>query len=97
MWHNCYGQIASLPGIGGARRPGIVHRIDKETSGLLVVAKTEAAMAGLAAQFAAHDIDRLYLAITWGAPNRAEPPEAVPPEPGPSNSVSSEPPLHAAR
>jgi 23S rRNA pseudouridine1911/1915/1917 synthase len=58
----------SLQGIGGVRRPGIVHRIDKNTSGLLVVAKTEKAHAGLAAQFAAHDIDRIYDAFVWGIP-----------------------------
>ncbi len=58
----------SLQGIGGVRRPGIVHRIDKDTSGLLVVAKTEKAHAGLAAQFAAHDIDRTYDALVWGIP-----------------------------
>lgn len=62
-----------LPGIGGERRPGIVHRIDKDTSGLLVVAKSEGAMTGLAAQFAAHTIHRRYLALAWGAPDRAEP------------------------
>ena len=59
----------SLSGIGGVRRPGIVHRIDKDTSGLLVVAKNDAAHAGLAAQFAAHDIERAYLAVVWGRPN----------------------------
>lgn len=58
----------SLQGIGGVRRPGIVHRIDKDTSGLLVVAKTEKAHAGLATLFAAHDIDRMYDAFVWGAP-----------------------------
>ncbi|MBK0397927.1 RluA family pseudouridine synthase [Limibaculum sp. M0105] len=63
----------SLAGIGGERRPGIVHRIDKDTSGLLVAAKTEAAMAGLAALFATHDIEREYRAILWGMPDRAEP------------------------
>ncbi len=63
----------SLAGIGGERRPGIVHRIDKDTSGLLVVAKTQAAHAGLAELFAAHDIERRYLALTWGAPDRADP------------------------
>ena len=47
----------SLSGIGGVRRPGIVHRLDKETSGLLVVAKTDVAHAGLSAQFAAHGLD----------------------------------------
>jgi 23S rRNA pseudouridine1911/1915/1917 synthase len=63
----------SLKGIGGTRRPGIVHRIDKDTSGLVVVAKTEAAHAGLAAQFAAHTVERRYLAVLWGAPDRADP------------------------
>ncbi|QHQ33907.1 RluA family pseudouridine synthase [Algicella marina] len=63
----------SLSGIGGARRPGIVHRIDKETSGLLVVAKTDAAHQGLAAQFAAHDVEREYLALCWGAPSPMDP------------------------
>lgn len=58
----------SLSGIGGARRPGIVHRIDKETSGLLVVAKHDAAHQGLSAAFSAHDIDRVYEAIAVGAP-----------------------------
>ena len=58
----------SLSGIGGVRRPGIVHRIDKDTSGLLVVAKNDAAHAGLAAQFAAHSIERAYLAVVWGRP-----------------------------
>ena len=62
----------SLSGIGGVRRPGIVHRLDKDTSGLLVVAKTDAAHAGLSAQFAAHGSDgrltRRYLAIAWGVP-----------------------------
>lgn len=59
---------ASLSGVGGAARPGIVHRIDKDTSGLLVIAKTDAAHQGLAAQFAAHDIERAYEAIAVGAP-----------------------------
>ncbi|MFG6079458.1 RluA family pseudouridine synthase [Paracoccus litorisediminis] len=56
----------SLSGIGGAARPGIVHRIDKETSGLLVVAKTDRAHQGLAAQFADHSAHRRYLAIAHG-------------------------------
>ncbi len=59
---------ASLSGIGGVRRPGIVHRIDKDTSGLLVVAKTDRAHAALAARFADHDIDRAYLALCFGHP-----------------------------
>src|SRR5882672_3883981 len=64
----------SLSGIGGVRRPGIVHRLDKDTTGLLVVAKTDAAHAGLSRQFAAHGADgqleRRYLAIVWGALDR---------------------------
>lgn len=63
----------TLPVTGDARRPGIVHRIDKDTSGLLVVAKTQAAQAGLAAQFAAHTVTRRYLAVLRGAPDRADP------------------------
>jgi len=58
----------SLPGIGGERRPGIVHRLDKDTSGVMVVAKTEQALATLSAAFAAHDIDRAYQALVWGSP-----------------------------
>ena len=61
----------SLSGIGGERRPGIVHRLDKDTSGLLVVAKTDRAHRGLAAQFAAHGRDeklvRTYQALVWGS------------------------------
>ena len=63
----------SLSGIGGVERPGIVHRIDKATSGLLVVAKTDRAHAGLAAQFAAHDVERRYDAICWGVPDAGDP------------------------
>src|SRR4029079_6945625 len=62
----------SLSGIGGVARPGIVHRIDKDTSGLLVVAKTDVAHEGLAKQFAAHSIDRRYLAIVNGVPKAAQ-------------------------
>jgi 23S rRNA pseudouridine1911/1915/1917 synthase len=62
----------SLSGIGGIRRPGIVHRLDKDTTGLLVVAKTDRAHIGLARQFAVHGADgcleRRYLALVWGAP-----------------------------
>jgi 23S rRNA pseudouridine1911/1915/1917 synthase len=57
-----------LPGIGGERRPGIVHRLDKDTSGVMVVAKTEAALATLSARFAARDLERSYLALSWGLP-----------------------------
>lgn len=64
-----------LSGIGGVRRPGIVHRLDKDTSGLLVVAKTDAAHHGLSALFADHGrnepFTREYLAFVWGVPNRA--------------------------
>ena len=58
----------SLEGIGGEARPGIVHRLDKDTSGLLVAAKNERAMASLAKQFANHTIERAYHALVWGAP-----------------------------
>jgi len=58
----------SLAGIGGVRRPGIVHRLDKDTSGLMVVAKTEAVQAALSAAFAARAVDRAYLAVVWGVP-----------------------------
>jgi 23S rRNA pseudouridine1911/1915/1917 synthase len=57
-----------LIGIGGEARPGIVHRLDKDTSGLLVAAKTERAMTSLAKQFANHTITRAYHALVWGAP-----------------------------
>lgn len=69
LLHHCGG---SLSGIGGVARPGIVHRIDKDTSGLLVVAKTDRAHEGLAKQFAAHSIDRRYLAMVLGAPSTFE-------------------------
>lgn len=58
----------SLAGIGGVKRPGIVHRIDKDTSGLLVVAKTEPAHTGLTEQFSAHTVERRYDAVVWGVP-----------------------------
>ena len=64
---------AALSGVGGERRPGIVHRIDKDTSGLLVVAKTDRAHHGLAAQFERHTVDRRYLALVHGCPDAAEP------------------------
>ena len=62
-----------LSGVGGLKRPGIVHRIDKETSGLLVVAKSDAAHQGLAAQFAAHSVQRRYLAVCFGVPDANDP------------------------
>lgn len=58
----------SLPGIGGVARPGIVHRLDKDTTGLLVVAKNERTMRSLAKQFAAHAVERVYQAVVWGCP-----------------------------
>lgn len=64
---------ASLSGIGGVRRPGIVHRLDKDTSGLLVAAKNDAAHLGLTLQFADHGVtgrlERAYLALVWGVPD----------------------------
>ena len=64
----------SLSGIGGVKRPGIVHRLDKDTTGLMVVAKTDRAHQALAAQFADHGrtgpLERGYLAFVWGAPDR---------------------------
>jgi len=69
LLHHCAGQLS---GIGGVARPGIVHRIDKDTSGLLVVAKTDVAHEGLAKQFAAHSIDRRYCAVVSGVPKASE-------------------------
>jgi 23S rRNA pseudouridine1911/1915/1917 synthase len=63
---------ASLSGIGGVARPGIVHRLDKDTSGVMVAAKTDAAHRGLAALFERHDIERAYVAFTRGAPRAAK-------------------------
>ena len=57
----------SLTGIGGVLRPGIVHRLDKDTSGVMIAAKTEVAHANLTSMFAAHDLDRRYQALVWGA------------------------------
>jgi len=65
LLHHCRG---NLSGIGGVARPGIVHRIDKDTSGLLVVAKSDAAHEGLATQFADHSIERVYSAVVSGHP-----------------------------
>src|SRR5207344_1326160 len=66
----------SLSGIGGVKRPGIVHRLDKDTTGLMVVAKTDKAHRALAAQFADHGrtgpLRRGYLAFAWGAPIRSK-------------------------
>ncbi len=63
---------ASLKGVGGQLRPGIVHRLDKDTSGLLVAAKNERAMTSLAKQFAKHAIERAYHAVVWGAPRAGD-------------------------
>jgi 23S rRNA pseudouridine1911/1915/1917 synthase len=68
LLHHCHG---GLSGIGGVARPGIVHRIDKDTSGLLVVAKSDTAHEGLAKQFADHSIERAYLAVVSGHPKPA--------------------------
>ncbi len=66
----------SLSGIGGVARPGIVHRLDKDTSGLMVIAKTDQAHRALAEQFADHgrtgELERGYLALVWGAPSRLQ-------------------------
>lgn len=69
LLHHCRG---NLSGIGGVARPGIVHRIDKGTSGLIVAAKTDKAHEGLSKQFAAHSIERAYLAIVPGLPRAIE-------------------------
>jgi 23S rRNA pseudouridine1911/1915/1917 synthase len=71
LLYHCAGRLS---GIGGVARPGIVHRIDKDTSGLLVAAKTDVAHEGLSAQFARHSIDRVYKAIVAGIPM---PPEGI--------------------
>ena len=67
LLHHC----ADLQGIGGELRPGIVHRLDKDTSGVLVVAKNEQAVANLVAQFSAHTVEKEYLALVWGAPKKS--------------------------
>jgi len=66
LLYHCAG---SLSGIGGVARPGIVHRLDKDTSGVMVAAKTDRAHAGLSALFATHDIERTYTALVRGAPS----------------------------
>ncbi|WP_089994443.1 RluA family pseudouridine synthase [Cognatiyoonia koreensis] len=70
LLHHCGDDLS---GVGGMKRPGIVHRIDKETSGLLVVAKSDAAHHGLAAQFEKHTVERRYLAVCYGAPDSNDP------------------------
>ncbi len=68
VWH--FNHLPEMEGNEG--RPGLVHRIDKDTSGLLVIAKTEKAMSGLAKQFFDHSIERTYYAVVWGEPNEEE-------------------------
>jgi len=70
LLHHCGN---SLSGIGGEKRPGIVHRIDKDTTGLIVAAKTDAAHRGLAAQFEAHSVERAYQALVYGVPDLGDP------------------------
>ena len=70
LLHHC---ADSLSGIGGEKRPGIVHRIDKDTTGLLVVAKNDKAHHALAEQFSAHSVERLYQAVCFGHPDVSEP------------------------
>lgn len=70
LMHHCGDELS---GVGGMKRPGIVHRIDKDTSGLLVVAKSDAAHHGLAAQFANHSVERYYRALVYGVPDANDP------------------------
>ncbi len=70
LLHHCGDDLS---GVGGVRRPGIVHRIDKDTSGLLVVAKSDVAHHGLAAQFEAHSVERYYRALCYGVPDANDP------------------------
>lgn len=69
--HVLLAHAEGLSGIGGVERPGIVHRLDRDTSGILVVAKTDAAHTGLSARFATHDLIRRYHGIVWGSPAKA--------------------------
>jgi len=70
LLHHCG---KDLSGVGGKKRPGIVHRIDKDTSGVLVVAKSDRAHHGLAAQFEAHAVERRYRAVVYGVPDASDP------------------------
>jgi 23S rRNA pseudouridine1911/1915/1917 synthase len=70
LLHHCGDDLS---GVGGVKRPGIVHRIDKETSGLLVVAKSDAAHQGLAGQFEKHTVERYYQAVCYGVPDANDP------------------------
>ncbi len=67
LLHHCHGQLS---GIGGVTRPGIVHRLDKDTGGLMVVAKSDAAHRGLSRMFHDHDLERAYIALVWGCPQK---------------------------
>ncbi len=70
LLHHCGDDLS---GVGGAKRPGVVHRIDKDTSGLLVVAKSDQAHHGLAAQFESHSVERYYRAVVYGVPDASDP------------------------
>ncbi|MGB1235674.1 MAG: pseudouridine synthase [Planktomarina sp.] len=70
LMHHCGDDLS---GVGGVKRPGIVHRIDKDTTGLLVVAKSDEAHHGLASQFEDHSVERLYKAVCFGVPSAADP------------------------
>jgi 23S rRNA pseudouridine1911/1915/1917 synthase len=65
LLHHCKGQLS---GIGGVERPGIIHRLDKDTSGCLVIAKTDQAHQGLATAFQEHSVEKIYMAVVWGKP-----------------------------
>ena len=70
LLHHCGDDLS---GVGGVKRPGIVHRIDKKTGGLLVVARSDAAYHGLATQFEAHSVERYYRAVCYGVPDANDP------------------------
>jgi 23S rRNA pseudouridine1911/1915/1917 synthase len=69
LLHHCAGELS---GIGGVTRPGIVHRLDKDTSGVMVCAKSDSAHRGLVEQFQVHSISRAYYALVWGTPDPTE-------------------------
>ena len=70
LLHHFEAAGCAIPAIGGKERPGLVHRLDKETSGVMVIAKTDQAHRGLAAQFKQHSITRVYEALVWGVPRK---------------------------
>jgi 23S rRNA pseudouridine1911/1915/1917 synthase len=70
--HALVHRYPGIAGVGGVRRPGLVHRLDKDTSGLLVVAKTDRAYQGLVAQLASRALKRIYVALVWGTPRDAQ-------------------------